>query len=236
MFVCSLGRQLHLLDSAAEARRVLLWPKGKLPMRDLRMPWFLWLHEGQVSQLSAQSIMSCTTRQGSVREKDTTANDIPLAVGAPATSGPRWRRSMGGRLDRAGIVWSVLCAFHCGLPLALSSAALLSGVRYEHGHGHAHQTHEGGSPAQLVLTLATIVFAGLLLGRSYLRGHRDWRPLGLFALAVTAFGTGAAFHWRSDAIAMSFTVLGFVGLVAAQLVNATLGRRSDDLRGESRCC
>lgn len=235
MFVCSLGCQLHLPDSAAEARRVLLWPKGKLPMRDLRMPWFLWLHEGQVSQLSAQSIMSCTTRQGSVQQKETTANDMPLAVGA-ATSEPRWRRWMGGRLDRAGIVWSVLCAFHCGLPLALSSAALLSGVGYEHGHGHAHQTHEGGSGAQLVLTLATTAFAGLLLGRSYLRGHRDWRPLGLFAVAVIAFGTGAVVQWQSAATAMSFTVLGFVGLVAAQLVNATLVRRSSQLRGARSCC
>jgi hypothetical protein len=142
----------------------------------------------------------------------------------------------GGRLDRAGIVWSVLCAFHCGLPLALSVAALLGGVGYEHGHGHAHQMHDGGSSAQLVLTLATAVFAGLLLGWSYLRGHRDWRPLGLFAVAVIAFGAGAVIHWRSDAIAMSLTTFGFVGLVAAQLVNATLVRRSNNLRGERRCC
>jgi hypothetical protein len=52
MFVCSLGRKLHLPDSAAEARRMLLWSKGRLPVRKLRMSWFVWLHEGEVSQLN----------------------------------------------------------------------------------------------------------------------------------------------------------------------------------------
>ena len=66
--------------------------------------------------------------------------------------------------------------------------------------------------------------------------HRNWRPLGMFAVAVTALAVGEFVPWRTETVSMSATAAGFAGLVAAQLVNIALVRRSDGSSAGRRCC
>lgn len=164
--------------------------------------------------------------------KEATAGDDVLPAVRPRERMTRWQSWLGGRLDRAGIVWSALCTLHCAAPLAIAGAAFIAGTAHAHG-SHAHGMHSG---APLVLVVTSVVFAGLLLGRSYFSKHRDWRPLGMFGVAATVLGLAAFNPWGSEATGMIASAAGFAGLVVAQLVNLALVRRSRGCCAERCCC
>ena len=61
--------------------------------------------------------------------------------------------------------------------------------------------------------------------------------VGLVAeLFLHALAVGEFVPWRTETVSMSATAAGFAGLVAAQLVNIALVRRSDGSSAGRRCC
>jgi hypothetical protein len=142
-----------------------------------------------------------------------TGEASPVAVGPPPC-----------RLERVGIVWSSLCALHCAVPLVVTGAVLVTGA---HAHEHAHDSH---ASIQVSLAIASVIVAGLLIGRSYVLRHRNWRPLALLGVGAVGLGLGQLVPWTTAATAMVVTTAGFAAVLVAQLTNVVLVRRT------STCC
>ncbi len=219
MFVCWFWPDVHLSDPGPEARRVLLWSSSELPLQELRLPERVRLRNGEV--VVSASVTGNSTDPGSAVETASTAGEA-LAVGARPSVGARGRM----RVERAGIVCSSLCALHCVLPLVVTATALVSSVQQhggEHAHHGQHAAHGGG--LQLALMGTSVVVSGLVLGRSYLREHRDVRPLAAFGLALVLLALGWAARPPDALLAMMATAVGLLALVGAQVVNVVLRRR-----------
>ncbi len=163
-----------------------------------------------------------SSKQGSVEKATSTASGKEGALAADV-DGDRIRgkpsRLASGHLDRMGIAWSSLCALHCTVPLVVTGAALV-------GSSHEHAHHDHGNNVQLALAVASVAVAGVLLGRSYVLQHRDSRPLWILAVAVALFALGHFLPWSTASSAMASTSAGFLALVAAQVANVILLRRS----------
>lgn len=145
---------------------------------------------------------------------------------------PSSRSSFEDRLDGAGVAWSTLCALYCAIPLVLVGVALVAGGAHAHAH-HGHEMHRG---FPLLLALSSVVVAAILLGRRYASRHRDWRPLGIFGVAPAVLAVSALVPWSSEAAGMIANVVGFAGLVGAQIMNGALVRRSSACCDEGCCC
>ena len=136
----------------------------------------------------------------------------------------------GGHYD----VWMTSAAQDTNAVIVSALAPDEHGHDHDHHHGHDHD-HGSGSLVELALAITSVAVAGVVLVRSYVRKHRDWRPLGLLTVSVAALVVSGFTMWRSQTAEMSVTAAGFAGLVAAQLVNMALVRRRNPCCAETRC-
>lgn len=185
--------------------------RGELPVQELQLPRLVRMWNGEVRN-------SRTVIADQPQSVVDTASTISQALVVDRVGAKPTRPGM--QLDRAGILWTSLCVLHCGAPLVITGAALVSGARQHAHHGHA----DHGGAVSLVLTSTSALVAGGLLGRSYVREHRDARPLIVFALAVALLAVG--WFMRADVLlAMGATTFGLLVLVAAQVINIVVLRR-----------
>lgn len=79
------------------------------------------------------------------------------------------------RLEKAGVWLSVLCAVHCvSMPLLVALLPLLG----------SEMLHNPVLELSLIGT--TVAIAGFIIGKDYLRVHRNLLPVGLLAVGVLA--------------------------------------------------
>jgi len=192
---------------------MLLRSAHELPVQELRMPGRMRLREGEVTR----NMCACN----SVRKTtpSATGDRSPVAA-SPATC----------RLERVGVAWSSLCAIHCTVPLVVAAVPLVTGA-----HAHAH-THDAHASIQVPLVIASVLVAGVLLGRSYVRRHRDWRPLALLGVGAVVLALGHLVPWTTMPTAMAVTTTGFAAVLVAQLANIVLVRRTSTCCITSACC
>ncbi len=177
------------------------------------------------AEVSAASPMRTETNTPSA----SAANEEPTAGAS--------RSRLASHLDRAGLFWSALCTLHCAAPIALAGAALVTGANHGHASHHADVAHVR---LQLVLMSTSVALAGLLLVRGYLRRHRVAAPLAVFGVAVAILAASWLAPWPTELIAMGVTTLGLLTLVAAQVLDVVVLRRTgaccvSRFQGES-CC
>jgi hypothetical protein len=192
---------------------MLLRSAHELPVQELRMPGRLRLREGEVTS----SMCACDPIRKTT--PSATGEAAPVAVGAPTC-----------RLERVGIVWSSLCAIHCTVPLVVAGVALATGA-----HAHQH-THDGHATIQVPLVIASVLLAGVLLFRSYVLRHRNWRPLALLGVGAVVLALGHLISWTTAATAMAVTTTGFAAVLVSQLANIVLVRRTSTCCVKGTCC
>ncbi len=114
------------------------------------------------------------------------------------------------RADRFGITASALCAVHCAvMPLVVTSLPLW-GLAFL-----AESWVEG-----MVIGLSMAV-AGLSLGISYYRHHKNVRPAGLLLAGFLLIG---AAHYVQPALEQLLLPLGGVCIAFAHMINLRLTR------------